>query len=482
MDQEGRQEYTEPPAPGDFQNSDDDEYRRDKPRGLARNGQQEVEEEDEHERETGGGHVWEDGRDRKLTRPTRGEVLDRANTFCRPCRVDFCERRPFLDHNLLVHKRRLRTKSSGRIPTPSPQGNSPSLPLTPDPEVSDQSRGGQSYGPGPVAPDLVKIRPAIPGRNSGDVQGGMSRALLPSGSDIPTAGPPRRQPEERNREAIYEGCWRSPGELSLKEDREEGEIQGLDREHGAAGGTEQEGLREKEEKKAPCLKTQGRGDPAGKDRRRSERGPLGHSEPPAKGAREERKHRRTSYGEDKEEPPEEGKEVRPEGPPARPTGHLIWKVRKQTTQGLSAESSASPAGQEEEAPEDRPLEEPKSVPGIVLVKAGAVSEGSPQRRSIPRSKATKRPSPQDDPDTAAKGDTNRKGPNSPGEKKATPSKSPRPPNAMPCPTCQKVYHGLKAYNKHQKEVHQGWTYKCEFCSRMFKTNGNKKKHEGKACH
>ena len=124
---------------------------------------------------------------------------------------------------------------------------------------------------------------------------------------------------------------------------------------------------------------------------------------------------------------------------------------------------------------------PKFVQGIVLVKAGAASEGSPYRRSVPRRKAIKRPSPQDDSDTASEEETDWRGPNSAGEKKAKQSKSPRPPKVMPCPTCRKVYYGLKAYNKHQKEVHQGRNFKCEFCSTKFKTSGNKKKHEEKAC-
>ena len=78
--------------------------------------------------------------------------------------------------------------------------------------------------------------------------------------------------------------------------------------------------------------------------------------------------------------------------------------------------------------------------------------------------------------------TDWRGPSSEGEKKATPSKSPLPPQVMPCPIYGKMYHGLKAYYKHRTNVHQGSNLKCEFCSTMFKTSGNKKKHEEKACH
>ena len=81
----------------------------DKPLKPIRNERKEMEEEDKQNWETGGGIVREYGRDRELARPLREEILDRTNTFCRPCRIDFGGRVPFLEHYLLVHQRKLWT-------------------------------------------------------------------------------------------------------------------------------------------------------------------------------------------------------------------------------------------------------------------------------------------------------------------------------------------------------------------------------------
>ena len=154
-DQEDLQKSTTPPAPEGSQNLHDGKYRGDKPLRPIRNELQEREEKDEQDRETGGGRVREQGRDRELSRPPREEVLDRANTFSRPCRIEFSESRPFLKHHRLVHQRKLRTRSGGRSPTPSPKRRGPSRPPTPEPEVSDRSRGRQSGRPEPSAPDQL---------------------------------------------------------------------------------------------------------------------------------------------------------------------------------------------------------------------------------------------------------------------------------------------------------------------------------------
>ena len=119
------QKSAKPMAPEDPQNSDNDEYHRDEPLGPVRNKRREREKEDEQNQETGRGVVQE------LARPPREEVLDRTNTFCRSCGTDFGKRKLFLQHNQLDHQRKLRTKSGGRIPTPSPQRRSHSPHVTP---------------------------------------------------------------------------------------------------------------------------------------------------------------------------------------------------------------------------------------------------------------------------------------------------------------------------------------------------------------
>ena len=150
------EEREKPPDQKGAQNSDDGEYRSDKPLRPVRNERQEREKKDEQGRKTGGGPVREQGRDRELARPPREEVLDRNNTFCRPCWINFGERMPFLEHYLLVHQRKLQTKNGGRIPSPSPQRRSPSCPQTPEPEVSDRSRGRQLGRPEPAAPGQLR--------------------------------------------------------------------------------------------------------------------------------------------------------------------------------------------------------------------------------------------------------------------------------------------------------------------------------------
>ena len=173
------QKSTNPPATEGSQNSDYGKYRG-----------------DEQDWGTGGGPAREQGQDRELARPPREEVLDRTNTFCRPCRIDFGKRRLFLKHHQLVHQRKPRTKSDGRIPTPSPQRRSPSRPITPEPEVSDRSRGRQSGRPEPAAPGQLRGRPATQGRNLGAFRGCVPGASLPPWSKDPTARPPRSLQEE----------------------------------------------------------------------------------------------------------------------------------------------------------------------------------------------------------------------------------------------------------------------------------------------
>ena len=163
--QEDVQKSTKPPDPEGSQNSDNGEYRGNGPLRPDRNEQQEKEEKDKKKRETRRGPVRERGR--KLSRPPREEVLDKDNTFCRPCRIDFGGRVPFLEHYLLVHQRKLWTKNGGSIPSSSPQGGSPSRPLTPEPEVNDRSRGPQLGRPEPAAPGQLRGQPATQGWNSG---------------------------------------------------------------------------------------------------------------------------------------------------------------------------------------------------------------------------------------------------------------------------------------------------------------------------
>ena len=141
------QKSTKPLVPEGSRKSDADEYQGDEPLRPARNEQKKKKKKDEQDREIGRRPVREQGRDRELSRPPRDEVLDKSNTVCSPCRIDFGGRMPFLEHYLLVHQRKRRTKNSGRIPTPSPQRRSPSHPLTSEPEVSDRSRGCQSSRP-----------------------------------------------------------------------------------------------------------------------------------------------------------------------------------------------------------------------------------------------------------------------------------------------------------------------------------------------
>ena len=371
------QKSAKSPAPEGPQNSDDDEYHRDEPLGPVRNKQREREEEDEQNKETGRGVVREYCRDRELARPPREEILDRTNPFCRSCRIDFGDRKPFLQHNQLIHQRKLRTKSGVRIPTPSPQRRGQSLPMKPEPEAHGRSRGRQAGRPETAARDQSGGRPTPQGKNSGVFRGRSSEVFCPPGAEDPVARPPRSLQEEVARKSKSTSCWRSPRELPLEDGREEGEIQAVDRGNGAAGGAGPENIREGEVENAPRQETQGRGGPAGKGRRRSETGPPGNSRPPVRGAGEGRKHRRASHGEDKKESPAEWKEVRLEGAPVRPTGRIIRKVLKQAARGASTGRPASPAGQGEAAPVGRPSEEPKPVPGIVLVMAGAASEGSP---------------------------------------------------------------------------------------------------------
>ena len=334
----------------------------------------------------------------------------------------------------------------------------------------------------PAAPGQLRVRMVTQGWNSGASRGSSSGAFLPPWSGDPRARPPHSIQEELPKKVKSPSRGRSPGNLPREEGREERETLALDRGNGVVGGAEPGSICGGEKENVPRLRTQGRRDPAGKGRKHSETGPQGNSGPPERGAGKGRKHRKASYDEEKEESPEEEKEVRPGSPPIRPTGRLTRKVRGPTARDLSTGRTVSPTGQGEASPGGRPSEEPKPVQGIVLVKGEAASKGLPQRRSVPHSKAIKRPSPQDESDTASEEETGGRSPNSAGEKKATPSKPPRPPKSMSCPPCKKVYYGNKAYNKHQKEVRQGKNFQCEFCFRKFKTSGNKKKHEGKACH
>ena len=132
--QKDGQRSTQPPDPEGSQNSGDNNYRDE---------QQEKEEKDEQEREAGRKPVRERVRDRKLARPPRGEVLDRDNTFCRPCGITFSRRLPFLEHYLGLHPKKRRTKDGGKTPSPSHQGRSLNHPRTQEQEVSDRGRWPQ---------------------------------------------------------------------------------------------------------------------------------------------------------------------------------------------------------------------------------------------------------------------------------------------------------------------------------------------------
>ena len=125
---------TQPPDPEGSQNSGDSDYKDE---------QQEKEGKDEQEREAGRSPVRERGRARELARPPKGDVLDRDNTVCRPCRIAFDRRLLFLEHYMLLHSKKQRTKDSGKNFSPSQQRRSLNHPRVPEQEVRGRGRGAR---------------------------------------------------------------------------------------------------------------------------------------------------------------------------------------------------------------------------------------------------------------------------------------------------------------------------------------------------
>ena len=187
----------------------------------------------------GRGLVREQGTNRVLVKPSRGELRDKSNTTCQGCRVTFGERQPFLQHCRSAHKWRIKAKR-GLSPPPSqsprparpsipPLKGSPgkrglSLPLAPGPDAIDGR-----LGPRPTAHAQLGGRPNLQGRKLGAFQS-------PGPEDHTARKQPRYQTEEA-RKAGAASHRMSSGDDPLANRREEEEIQDSDHADGEAGRT-----------------------------------------------------------------------------------------------------------------------------------------------------------------------------------------------------------------------------------------------------